>query len=418
MTEPAAAPVLRAEAVSAGYGGPPIIEDVSVNVYAGKIAAVVGPNGAGKSTLLKALAGVLRPSHGEVFVRGAKTTGMAPGKLVKRGLGYVPQVSNIFPDLTVKENLEMGGFTRRGGVSQRIDELCELFPDLGRSLRRRAAMLSGGQRSMLAMARALMIEPAVMLLDEPSAGLSPLLQGTLWEQIEKVASTGVGICVVEQNTRRTLRHAHWGYILVLGRNRLDGPAQELLHDDTVVDGMFCPPSCLNSRKSTAAVWIGTDVTSGSDYLKAIGYPTAHAVLTSVYGTSITGAANTAFINLFNQLFPGQKAAGPLANANYAYDAVISLALADDYAKTTGGVTVAKDMPLVTNPPGTACFTYSTCLALLKAGKKINYEGASGDLDYNKYNNTFGPYGAFQATAAGLEQQVTVMSASALAAATP
>jgi len=165
-------------------------------------------------------------------------------------------------------------------------------------------------------------------------------------------------------------------------------------------------------------WIGTDVTSGSDYLKAIGYPTAHAVLTSVYGTSVTGAANTAFITLFNQLFPSQKAAGPLANANYAYDAVISLALADDYAKTTGGVTVAKDMPLVTNPPGTACFTYSTCLALLKAGKKINYEGASGDLDYNKYNNTFGPYGAFQATAAGLEQQVTVMSASALAAATP
>jgi len=235
MAESAAGAVLRAEAVTAGYGGPPIIEDVSVNVYAGKIAAVVGPNGAGKSTLLKALAGVLRPSGGEVFVRGAKTTGMAPEKLAKRGLSYVPQVSNIFPDLTVKENLEMGGFARRGGVSRRIDELCELFPDLGRSIRRRAAMLSGGQRSMLAMARALMIEPAVMLLDEPSAGLSPLLQGTLWEQIEKIAKTGVGICVVEQNTRRTLRHAHWGYILVLGRNRLDGPAQELLHDDTVVE---------------------------------------------------------------------------------------------------------------------------------------------------------------------------------------
>ena len=228
-------PVLRAAGVCAGYGGPPVIEDVSLSVYPGKIAAVVGPNGAGKSTLLKALSGVLRISRGDVFVRGAKTTNMAPEKLAKRGLGYVPQVSNVFPDLTVKENLEMGAFTRRGGVSQRIDELCELFPDLGRSLRRRAAMLSGGQRSMLAMGRALMIEPAVMLLDEPSAGLSPLLQGTLWEQIEKVAETGVGICVVEQNTRRTLRHAHWGYILVLGRNRLDGPAQELLHDETVVE---------------------------------------------------------------------------------------------------------------------------------------------------------------------------------------
>jgi ABC-type branched-subunit amino acid transport system substrate-binding protein len=165
-------------------------------------------------------------------------------------------------------------------------------------------------------------------------------------------------------------------------------------------------------------WIGTDVTSGSDFLKAITYPVAHAVLTSVYGTSVTGAANTAFINLFNQIFPSQKAAGPLANANYAYDAVISLALADDYAKTTNGTTVAHDMTKVTNPPGTACYTYAACLALIKAGTKINYEGASGDLDYNQYNNTFGPYGAFKATAAGLEQQAYVMSASALAAATP
>ena len=231
MTEP----VLRAEGVCAGYGGPPVIEDVSLTVHAGKIAAVVGPNGAGKSTLLKALSGVLKTSRGEVFVRGAKTTNMAPEKLAKRGLGYVPQVSNVFPDLTVKENLEMGGFTRHSGVSQRIDELCELFPDLGRSLRRRAAMLSGGQRSMLAMGRALMLEPAVMLLDEPSAGLSPIFQGRLWAQIERVAETGVGICVVEQNTRLTLRHAHWGYILVLGRNRLDGPASQLLADETVVD---------------------------------------------------------------------------------------------------------------------------------------------------------------------------------------
>jgi ABC-type branched-subunit amino acid transport system substrate-binding protein len=165
-------------------------------------------------------------------------------------------------------------------------------------------------------------------------------------------------------------------------------------------------------------WIGTDVTSGSDFLKAITYPVAHNVLTSVYGTSVTGTANSAFINLFNQLFPNQKAAGPLANANYAYDAVISLALADDYAKTTNGTTVAHDMTKVTNPPGTACYTYASCLALLKAGTKINYEGASGDLDYNQYNNTFGPYGAFKATPAGLEQQVAVMSAPALAAATP
>jgi ABC-type branched-subunit amino acid transport system substrate-binding protein len=165
-------------------------------------------------------------------------------------------------------------------------------------------------------------------------------------------------------------------------------------------------------------WIGTDVTSGSDFLKAISYPTAHAVLTSVYGTSVTGAANNAFISLFNTLFPSQKTAGPLANANYAYDSVISLALADDYAKTLDGTTVAHDMTKVTNPPGTACYTYATCLALIKAGTKINYEGASGDLDYNSFNNTFGPYGAFQANAAGTEEQMYVMSAAALAAATP
>jgi branched-chain amino acid transport system ATP-binding protein len=235
MAEPAAPEVLRADGVTAGYGGPPIIEDVSLTVLAGKITAIVGPNGAGKSTLLKALSGLLRVTGGEVYVRGGKTTNVPPEKLVRRGLGYVPQVSNIFPDLTVRENMEMGAYTRRRGVDARIDELCELFPDLGTSLRRRAGMLSGGQRSMLAMARALMLEPAVLLLDEPSAGLSPLLQGALWEQIEKIAATGVGICVVEQNTRRTLRHAHWGYILVLGRNRLDGPAQELLHDDSVVE---------------------------------------------------------------------------------------------------------------------------------------------------------------------------------------
>ena len=130
-------------------------------------------------------------------------------------------------------------------------------------------------------------------------------------------------------------------------------------------------------------------------------------------------ASTAFLNGFNAQFPGQKSVGPLANANYAYDAVISLALADDYAKTTNGSTVAKDMKMVTDPPGTMCFTYASCLALIKAGKKINYEGASGSLDYNQFNNTFGPYGAFVANAtSGAEVQVTVMTAAQLAAATP
>ena len=227
--------VLRVAGLSAGYGGPPIIDGVSLEVKKGKIAAIVGPNGAGKSTLLKAIMGVIKVSSGHVLLLDKDCTNMAPEKLVQHKLAYVPQVANTFPDLTVRENLEMGGYIRRHGVHERIEELCELFPDLRKSLRRKAGALSGGQRSMLAMARGLMLDPEVMLLDEPSAGLSPLFQKALWEQIEAVAATGVGICVVEQNTRRSLRHADWGYVLVLGKNRLDGPAHELLHDQEVID---------------------------------------------------------------------------------------------------------------------------------------------------------------------------------------
>jgi ABC-type branched-subunit amino acid transport system ATPase component len=227
--------VLRVENVTAGYGGSPIIEDVTLDVRKGHITAIVGPNGAGKSTLLKAISGVIKVTSGHVFVLDKETTNLPPEKLVRRKLAYVPQVANTFPDLTVKENLEMGGYTRKHGVAQRIDALGELFPDLKKSLRRKAGALSGGQRSMLAMARGLMLDPEVMLLDEPSAGLSPILQSALWEQIENVTATGVGICVVEQNTRRSLRHAQWGYVMVLGKNRLDGPAEKLLHDEEVID---------------------------------------------------------------------------------------------------------------------------------------------------------------------------------------
>jgi branched-chain amino acid transport system ATP-binding protein len=227
--------VLKIDSVTAGYGGAPIIENVSLEVFKGKITAIVGPNGAGKSTLLKAISGVIKTSSGHVYVLGEDCTNLAPEKMVRRKLAYVPQVANTFPDLTVRENLEMGGYTRKSGTAERIDELCELFPDLQKSLRRKAGQLSGGQRNMLAMARGLMLDPAVMLLDEPSAGLSPMFQGALWEQIEKVAATGVGVCVVEQNTRRSLRHADWGYVLVLGKNRLDGPASKLLHDEEVID---------------------------------------------------------------------------------------------------------------------------------------------------------------------------------------
>ncbi|GAC1441979.1 MAG: ABC transporter substrate-binding protein [Mycobacteriales bacterium] len=172
---------------------------------------------------------------------------------------------------------------------------------------------------------------------------------------------------------------------------------------------------LQQANNLATPIIGTDVTSGSDYLKAITYPVAKAHLVSVYGASVTGAGNDAFTKIFTGLHPGQQ---PLANANYAYDAVISMALAQQQAKSTDGEATRQAMTKVTNPPGTACSTYADCLTMLKAGTKINYEGASGSLDYNQYNNTFGPYGAFVSDDKGNEQQVATLSAADLAAATP
>ena len=166
----------------------------------------------------------------------------------------------------------------------------------------------------------------------------------------------------------------------------------------------------------AIPFVGTDVTGGSEYLHAITIPVAHAHLTSVYGTSVSGKATTEFNKEFASI-NGKKAI-PLANANYAYDSVISLALAEDEANSTAGPKVIKAMKKVTNPPGTQCYTYSACYSLIKAGKKINFQGASGNLDYNKYNNTFGPYGAFQVNLSGNEHQVMLLSASALAKATP
>jgi branched-chain amino acid transport system ATP-binding protein len=235
---PAEGPTVAALEVSgltAGYGGPPIVENVSVRALRGAITAVVGPNGAGKSTLLKAIAGVIRASAGTVMIEGRDATGLASEKLVRRGIAYVPQVANVFPQLTVQENLEMGGYSRRHGLHERTEELYQLFPDLKLAHRRHAETLSGGQRTMLAMARGLMVDPAVLLLDEPSAGLSPKFQSAVWERIEQVRATNVAVVVVEQNTRETLRHAQWAYVLVLGKNRLDGMGRDLLHNDEVVN---------------------------------------------------------------------------------------------------------------------------------------------------------------------------------------
>jgi branched-chain amino acid transport system ATP-binding protein len=231
----APAPVLEVVGLTAGYGGPPVIDAVSIRAKRGAITAIVGPNGAGKSTLLKAIAGLIRPTAGTVRVQGVDVTGMPAERMVSKGLAYVPQVANVFPELTVRENLDMGGYSRRSGVHERIDQLFQLFPDLAASSHRKAQTLSGGQRTMLALARGLMVDPAVLILDEPSAGLAPKFQGLIWERIEQIKTTDVAVLVIEQNTRETLRHAQWAYVLVLGKNRLEGPGRELLDDEEVVD---------------------------------------------------------------------------------------------------------------------------------------------------------------------------------------
>jgi ABC-type branched-subunit amino acid transport system ATPase component len=227
--------VLRVEGITAGYGGLPIIEQVSITARRGAITAIVGPNGAGKSTLLKAVAGLIRPTAGRIWVEGRDTTGLPPEVVVRRGIAYVPQVDNVFPDLTIRENLDMGGYIRKSGVRERIEQLFEFFPDLKASAHRHASTLSGGQRTMLALARGLMVDPVVLILDEPSVGLSPRFQGMIWEQIEQIRSTNVALLIVEQNTRETLHHAQWAYVLVLGRNRLEGTGRDLLDDPEVVN---------------------------------------------------------------------------------------------------------------------------------------------------------------------------------------
>ena len=227
--------VLEISDLVAGYGGPPIVESVTCAALQAKITALLGPNGAGKSTLLKAIIGALPITGGSVRLGDRNVTGYEPEALVRLGLAYVPQVAGIFPSLSVRENLEIGGYTCRSTAPKRIDLLCDVFPDLGASLTRRAGTLSGGQRNMLAMARGLMTDPKIMLLDEPTAGLAPVMIAAVWGQILRIRDIGVAILIVEQNTRMTLRHADWAYVMSEGRIKLEGTGQQLLADQQVVD---------------------------------------------------------------------------------------------------------------------------------------------------------------------------------------
>lgn len=223
--------LLRAEGVCAGYGGGDIVKGVDVRVGSRELVVLLGPNGAGKSTFLKALIGLIPLSGGRVLLHGADRTGWATERLVRDGLAYVPQLSGVFPSLSVVENLEMGAYARRAGARDRIEELLDLFPALRPAAKRPAGTLSGGERSLLALARGLMAKPSVLLTDEPTAGLSPAYQRVVWEHLALVRESGVAVLVVEQNVAQALRHADRGYVLVLGATAMEGSGDELRSSD-------------------------------------------------------------------------------------------------------------------------------------------------------------------------------------------
>jgi ABC-type branched-subunit amino acid transport system ATPase component len=228
-----ALPILVAEGVTSGYGEVPIVEDVSIHIGQDEIVTIIGPNGAGKSTVLKALFGFLPVWQGRVSLAGDDVTGLAPELLVCRGIAFVPQTENIFPSLTIRENLTMGGITRADGVDERISWVFELFPVLAERPRERAGRLSGGQRQTLAIARALMLEPRILLLDEPSASLSPKMVETVLTNVVEINRRGTAVLMVEQRARQALAISDRGYVLANGRNRLEGPASDLLASDEV-----------------------------------------------------------------------------------------------------------------------------------------------------------------------------------------
>jgi neutral amino acid transport system ATP-binding protein len=227
--------LLATEGVVAGYVPEvDILNGVSLTVREGEIVTVVGPNGAGKSTLIKTIFGLLRPRNGTIRFDGRNIAGLKPHTITRLGLSYVPQLDNVFPSLTVRENLEMGSLHARH-KRERIHQMYELFPRLGERQHQPAGTMSGGERQMVAMARALMPDPQVLLLDEPSAGLAPAFVEAIFQKIEDINNAGVTLVMVEQNARRALAMSDRGYVLDVGVNRFEGPGRELLEDPKVAE---------------------------------------------------------------------------------------------------------------------------------------------------------------------------------------
>ncbi|NBD28908.1 MAG: ATP-binding cassette domain-containing protein [Alphaproteobacteria bacterium] len=225
---------LVGESMTGGYGkGPDILHDCTIAVDRGEIAVIVGPNGAGKSTAMKAVFGMLNMRAGRVLLDGEDITALSPQDRVKKGMGFVPQVRNIFPSMTVSENLEMGAFIRQDDIRTTMEQVYDLFPILRDKRDQAAGELSGGQRQQVAVGRALMTQPKVLMLDEPTAGVSPIVMDELFDRIIEVARTGIPILMVEQNARQALEIADHGFVMVQGRNAHTGTGKELLADPVV-----------------------------------------------------------------------------------------------------------------------------------------------------------------------------------------
>lgn len=227
-------PFLIGDTITGGYGnGPDILHACTISVNPGEIAVIVGPNGAGKSTGMKALFGMLNVRSGSVKLDGEDITSLSPQARVVKGMGFVPQTSNIFTSMTVEENLEMGAFIRTDDISETMEQVYELFPILRDKRDQAAGELSGGQRQQVAVGRALMTQPKVLMLDEPTAGVSPIVMDELFDRIIEVSRTGLPILMVEQNARQALEIADKGYVMVQGRNAYTGTGKELLADPEV-----------------------------------------------------------------------------------------------------------------------------------------------------------------------------------------
>ncbi|MGM0782820.1 MAG: ABC transporter ATP-binding protein [Pseudomonadota bacterium] len=226
-------PLLDARDVHGGYGGMNILNGVNMAIEADEIGVIVGPNGAGKSTMLKAIFGLLAVNQGEILLRGEPIHNLPANKLVQKGMGFIPQEKNIFPSLTVKENLEMGAFLKPHNTRRMLKKIYDFFPPLYDKRHQPSGELSGGQRQMVAMGRALMAEPDLLLLDEPTAGLSPLYMNEIFERVKEINAAGVGILMVEQNAKQALAIADKGFVLAAGQNRFTDTGEALLADPEV-----------------------------------------------------------------------------------------------------------------------------------------------------------------------------------------